>query len=127
MKFSFFTLFPQLILPYFEDSILKRARKHELIDIECINFREFATNTYQAVDNPPISGGAGQVLMFESLAYALWEARNSHIIFLSPCGKPFKQNDAARLAKKPHISFVCGRYEGFDERLIECSCQFPKI
>lgn len=120
MKFSFFTLFPQLILPYFEDSILKRARKHELIDIECINFREFATNAYQAVDNPPISGGAGQVLMFESLAYTLWEARNSHIIFLSPCGKPFKQNDAARLAKKPHISFVCGRYEGFDERLIEC-------
>lgn len=101
MKFSFFTLFPQLILPYFEDSILKRARKHELIDIECINFREFATNAYQAVDNPPISGGAGQVLMFESLAYALWEARNSHIIFLGPCGKPFKQNDAARLAKKP--------------------------
>ncbi len=119
MQFSFFTLFPQLITPYFEDSILKRARESGILKIESINFREFATNAYQKVDNPPVSGGAGQVLMFESLSHALWEARDSHIIFLSPCGKNFKQNDAIRLARKSHISFVCGRYEGFDERLIE--------
>ena len=119
MKFSFFTLFPQLITPYFEDSILKRARESGILKIESINFREFATNAYHKVDNPPVSGGAGQVLMFESLSHALWEARDSHIIFLSPCGKNFKQNDAIRLARKSHISFVCGRYEGFDERLIE--------
>lgn len=119
MRFYFFTLFPQLILPYFEDSILKRAQDKNLLEIQTINFREFATNTYHKVDNPPISGGAGQVLMFESLARALWEARDSHIIFLSPCGKTFTQNDAMRLSKKSHISFVCGRYEGFDERLIE--------
>ena len=119
MQFSFFTLFPQLITPYFEDSILKRARESGILKIESINFREFATNAYHKVDNPPVSGGAGQVLMFETLSHALWEARDSHIIFLSPCGKNFKQNDAIRLARKSHISFVCGRYEGFDERLIE--------
>lgn len=119
LQYSFFTLFPHLIAPYFEDSILKRAISAGLLGVEFIDFRDFSQNAYKKVDNPPISGGAGQVIGFEALAYALQSHLDSHIIFLSPCGKPFKQQDSVRLAKKSHISFVCGRYEGFDERLIE--------
>ncbi|MGX2984879.1 tRNA (guanosine(37)-N1)-methyltransferase TrmD [Helicobacter sp. 23-1048] len=119
LQYSFFTLFPHLIAPYFEDSILKRAIDNGLISVECIDFRDFAQNMYKKVDNPPISGGAGQVIGFEALAYALQGYLDTHIIFLSPCGKPFTQQDSVRLAKKNHISFVCGRYEGFDERLVE--------
>lgn len=119
LKYSFFTLFPHLVAPYFNDSILKRAISNGLLSVEFIDFRDFAQNAYKKIDNPPISGGAGQVINFEALAYALQGYLDSHIIFLSPCGKPFKQQDSIRLAKKKHISFVCGRYEGFDERLIE--------
>lgn len=119
MKFSFLSLFPQLIAPYFADSILKRACEKGLIEFECINMRDFASPPHFKADSAPISGGAGQVLHLEMLSLALQNLKDSHIIFLSPCGKPFCQNDSLRLSKKRHISFVCGRYEGFDERAIE--------
>ncbi|MCI7484659.1 MAG: tRNA (guanosine(37)-N1)-methyltransferase TrmD [Helicobacter sp.] len=120
MKFNFLTLFPQFLISYFEYSILKRAIAKNLIEVSCIDIREFGISTHLKVDAPPIGGGAGQVLLFEVLQNALEQVKDSHIIFLSPCAKRFCQNDAIRLAKKSHISFVCGRYEGFDERLIEC-------
>ncbi|MGI0405698.1 tRNA (guanosine(37)-N1)-methyltransferase TrmD [Helicobacter himalayensis] len=119
MKFSFLSLFPQLIAPYFTDSILKRACEKGIIKFECINLRDFTSPPHFKADFAPISGGAGQVLHLEMLALALQNFRDSHVIFLSPCGKPFNQNDSLRLSKKGHISFVCGRYEGFDERAIE--------
>lgn len=119
MRFSFLTLFPALIESYFADSILKRAVATNLISIEMINIRDYAANKYQKVDEPPISGGAGQVIRADVLSRALERLKDSHIIFLSPCGKPFNNNDAKRLSQKSHISFVCGRYEGFDERAIE--------
>lgn len=119
MKFSFLTLFPQLIESYFADSILKRALERELIDFEILNIRNYANDKYKKADEPPISGGAGQVIKADVLGRALQDVKDSHIIFLSPCGKPFNNNDALRLSQKSHISFVCGRYEGFDERVIE--------
>ncbi|BDB63716.1 tRNA (guanine-N(1)-)-methyltransferase [Helicobacter cinaedi] len=119
MRFSFLTLFPALIESYFTDSILKRAINANLISIETINIRDYALDKYQKVDEPPISGGAGQVMRADVLSRALAPLKNSHIIFLSPCGKPFNNNDAKRLSQESHISFVCGRYEGFDERAIE--------
>lgn len=119
MKFSFLTLFPALIESYFTDSILKRAIDNHLINVETINIRDYALDKYKKVDEPPISGGAGQVIKADVLSRALESVQDSHIIFLSPCGKSFESNDALRLSKKSHISFVCGRYEGFDERVIE--------
>ncbi len=119
IKFSFLTLFPTLIESYFTDSILKRAIDNGYIDIECINIRNYAHDKYKKVDMPPVSGGAGQVMKADVIAEALENLKQSHIIFLSPCGKSFNSNDASRLSKQKHISFVCGRYEGFDERLIE--------
>lgn len=119
MKFSFLTLFPALIESYFTDSILKRAIDKRCISVECVNIRDYAQNIHNKVDEPPISGGAGQVIRADVLNRALEPLSDSHIIFLSPCGKPFCHYDALRLSKKSHISFVCGRYEGFDERCIE--------
>lgn len=109
MKFSFLSLFPALIESYFSDSILKRAIQNGYIEIECINIRDYALDKYKKVDEPPISGGAGQVMRADVLSKALAPLKQSHIIFLSPCGKPFNHNDAARLSHKEHISLVCGR------------------
>ncbi|PAF46270.1 tRNA (guanosine(37)-N1)-methyltransferase TrmD [Helicobacter sp. 12S02634-8] len=120
MQFSFLSLFPNLIMHYFEDSILKNACKKHLITTHFINIRDYATDKYQKADYPQIGGGAGQVLRPDLIRDALNAIPNpKHTIFLSPAGKPFVQADAIRLAKKEHIVFVCGRYEGFDERSIE--------
>ncbi|MGL2587520.1 tRNA (guanosine(37)-N1)-methyltransferase TrmD [Helicobacter pylori] len=120
MKFSVLTLFPQLVWPYFEDSILKRALEKNLFELEVLNLRDFSANKHQKADHTLIGGGAGQILDPEMIENALHSVKNpKHTIFLSAVGKPFKQIDAMRLAQKKHVVLVCGRYEGFDERSIE--------
>lgn len=120
MRFSFLSLFPNLISSYFQDSILKNAIKKNLIQICITNIRDYAKDKYQKADYPQIGGGAGQVLRPDLIKDALDDIPDpKHIIFLSPTAKPFTQTDAIRLASKQHIVFVCGRYEGFDERCIE--------
>ncbi|MGN8530377.1 tRNA (guanosine(37)-N1)-methyltransferase TrmD, partial [Helicobacter pylori] len=95
MKFSVLTLFPQLILPYFEDSILKRALEKNLFELEVLNLRDFSANKYQKADHTLIGGGAGQILDPEMIENALHSVKNpKHTIFLSAVGKPFKQIDA---------------------------------
>ncbi len=119
MRFSFFTLFPDLITPYFQQSIMGHALCNGQIEIECINIRDFAFNKHKKVDNTLIGGGAGMLLDPFVLDCALQQAKDSRIIFLSPCGAKFSYKDSVRLSQYHHISFVCGRYEGFDERSIE--------
>ena len=121
MKISFLTLFPHLMECYFQDSILKRAQEKGLFSLEFIDFREFSTNRYKKVDKPQIGGGAGMLLEPAPIASAIEKIRtdNSWIIFATPVAKRFTQKDAKRLASKKHLVFVSGRYEGFDERLIE--------
>ena len=123
MKFSFVTLFPDLIKGYFTESILKRAIEDEKISIDLVNPRDFTTDKHNRVDAPMIGGGAGMLMTPQPLMDTLKNIRetseNAHIIFLSPVAKRFTQNDAKRLAKKEHIVFVSGRYEGIDERVIE--------
>lgn len=119
MKFSFLTLFPNLIESYFESSIMKHAKEKGLIQIDCINIRDFSQDKYKKVDNALIGGGAGMLLDPFVLHCALNHLKHSRIIFLSPCGARFNQKDSKRLSNYQHLSFVCGRYEGFDERIIE--------
>ncbi|WP_027327764.1 tRNA (guanosine(37)-N1)-methyltransferase TrmD [Helicobacter pametensis] len=120
MKFTFLTLFPSLVRFYFEDSILKRAIDQRLIEIEIVNLRDFAQNKYQKVDEPQIGGGAGQVICADVLDRALSAiSTEAHIVFLTPSAPLFSQKDSIRLAQKEHIVFVCGRYEGYDERGLE--------
>ncbi|PAF45461.1 tRNA (guanosine(37)-N1)-methyltransferase TrmD [Helicobacter sp. 11S02629-2] len=119
MKFSFITLFPELIVPYFSYSILGRACELGLIEANYINIRDYALNPYKKVDSALVGGGAGMVLLPNLLHRVLGEVKDSRILFMAPCGARFSQKDAKRLSKFSHISFVCARYEGFDERNIE--------
>lgn len=121
MRFTFLTLFPNLISGYFEDSILKRAVSNKLIDINIVNIRDFSLHKCKKADDFQVGGGAGLVLCADVLSRALESVitKDSHIIYLTPVAKRFIQNDAKRLASHSHIIFICGRYEGVDERIIE--------
>ncbi len=123
MNYTFVTLFSNLIEGYFKDSILKRAIEKGLLDINYLNPRDYSTNKHFKVDDTAVGGGAGMVMNPQPLFAALDDLKskdeNVHVVFLTPVAKPFVQNDAKRLAKKSHIAFVSGRYEGIDERVIE--------
>ena len=123
MKFTFVTLFPNLIEPYFYDSILKRAIDSGFISFEFYNPRDFTKNKHLKVDAQMVSGGAGMLMtcqpLFDCLDKVKKENPDAYIIFPLAAAKPFRQNDAKRLAKKKNIVFVSGRYEGIDERVIE--------
>jgi tRNA (guanine37-N1)-methyltransferase len=123
MRFSFVTLFPELIKGYFSESILKRAIEDEKISVDYYNPRDYTTDKHNRVDAPMVGGGAGMLMTPQPLMDTLADIKNTspeaHIIFLSPVAKLFKQNDAKRLATKEHIVLVSGRYEGIDERVIE--------
>ncbi len=123
MKIVFFTLFPSLIFPYFEDSVLKKAKEKNLFEIECVDFRDFSADKNKKVDTYIAGGGAGMIIDNSALRNALSEYKkrypNAKTIFLTPVGKRYNQKDAVRFAKEEVLFLVCGRYEGFDERLIE--------
>ncbi len=125
MKFSFVTLFPNIIDGYFGDSILRRAIDDDKIEIDFYNPREFTTDKHNRVDAPMVGGGAGMLMtpqpLLDTINSIKESSEDAYVIFLSPVAKPFVQNDAKRLAKKSHIVFVSGRYEGIDERVIEQS------
>lgn len=123
MKYIFVSLFPELIKGYFSDSILNRAIQKNLIEIEFFNPRDYSNDRYKKVDEYLIGGGAGLLLkpepLFETLKDIKNRYRDSYFIFLTPVGKLFNQNDSVRLSKKSTLVFVCGRYEGIDERILE--------
>jgi len=123
MKFTFVTLFSNLVEGYFQDSILKRAIDKDIFSVDYLNPRDFSDNKHSKVDDTAVGGGAGMVMNPQPLYSALDELKNQdedvYVVFMTPVAKPFSQNDAKRLAKKSHIAFVSGRYEGIDERVIE--------
>jgi len=123
MTYTFVTLFSNLIEGYFKDSILKRAIDKDILDINYLNPRDYSKNKHFKVDDTAVGGGAGMVMnpqpLFDALDDLKSKDENVHVVFLTPVAKPFVQNDAKRLAKKSHIAFVSGRYEGIDERVIE--------
>jgi len=120
VKFTVLTIFPEMFAP-FQESILKRAQKAGIIEIDLLNFREFAESKHKNVDDLPYGGGAGMVLKPEPIFAAvrsLPKTEKSRIILLSPQGKVFRQEDACRwVASYDHLIFLCGHYEGFDERI----------
>ncbi len=123
MHFTFVTLFWSLMEGYFGDSILNRAIKNGILEVDHLNPRDFSADRHKKVDNTMAGGGAGMVMtpqpLFDALKYLKRESHDVHIVFATPVGKPFDQKDARRLAKKRHIAFVSGRYEGIDERVVE--------
>ena len=123
MKFTYVTLFSDLIEFYFKDSILKRAVDAGLLSYEFYDPREYTKNKHLKVDDTMYGGGAGMLMtpqpLFDTLDDIKKKNPDAYIVFPLAAAKPFKQNDAKRLAKKSNLVFVSGRYEGIDERVIE--------
>ncbi|MDO4467630.1 MAG: tRNA (guanosine(37)-N1)-methyltransferase TrmD [Bacillota bacterium] len=121
MKISVLTLFPEYFEPLLHTSIIKRAKEKELFEFETVDFRTFTKEKHGHVDDTPYGGGAGMVLMCQPILDALKSIRteNSTVILLTPQGKTFKQEIARELSLKDHLIFICGHYEGFDERIRE--------
>lgn len=119
MKISILTLFPEVMTPYLETSILKRAKLKGAVEIEVKQIRDFTKDKYGRVDTPPIGGGAGLIEKIQPIVDAVRSVKtsDSHVIFFSPRGKTFTQQMAKDLAKKNHLILISGHYEGVDERL----------
>ncbi len=120
MRFTYVTIFSNLIEGYFQDSILKRGIESGKFSVDYLNPRDFSLSKHHKVDDTAAGGGAGMVMTPQPLFDTLKTLpEDAHIIFVAPVGKQFTQNDAKRLATKSHVVFVSGRYEGIDERVVE--------
>lgn len=122
MKIHVLTLFPEMFEGVFGGSILKRAQERGAVSLETINFREFSENKHKKVDDYPYGGGAGMLLapqpIFDAVAsIPKVSQRSPRIIMLCPQGAPFTQLKAEELAREEQLIFLCGHYEGFDERI----------
>jgi len=121
MKFDVLTLFPGMFESPLRESILGRALERGLIQFSAHNLRDWAEGRHKVTDDTPYGGGDGMVMKPEPIARALAELKarspGSRVLLLTPQGRPFSQRDAWALAVEPGLIFVCGRYEGFDERV----------
>lgn len=123
MKIIYLTIFPELFRSFFSTSLIEKAQSKNLISLNTVNIREFAEPPHFKVDDSPYGGGPGMVMKPEPLVKAIESTEkklsNPKKILLSASGKIFTQKDALRLSKEESIIFVCGRYEGVDERVSE--------
>lgn len=133
MKVDVLTLFPEMFHGVFETSILGKAQTKGIVSLHAINFREYAGNKHGQVDDMPYGGGGGMVLKPEPIFNAVesitgTEAENGtvdpskkppRIILMCPQGETFTQKKAEELSKEDHLIFICGHYEGYDERIRE--------
>lgn len=122
MIIDILTLFPGMFDGFINESIIKRARDKGIVKINIIDFRKYSKLSNNQVDDTPYGGGGGMVLMIEPIYDALKEIKDNdkdaYVILLTPDGKKFRQEEAVYLSKnKKHLVFICGHYEGFDERI----------
>lgn len=137
MKFHIITIFPEIFNSYFNESILKRAQKNNIININIHDLRQWTTDKHRTVDDAPYGGGAGMVMKVEPIYKAIealksqitknksqtnsipqrYAGQNSKIILLSAKGKTWNQQMAKKYSKLDEVIMICGRYEGIDERV----------
>ncbi|MCO6435905.1 MAG: tRNA (guanosine(37)-N1)-methyltransferase TrmD [Phycisphaerae bacterium] len=124
MRIDILTLFPEVFEPFLESSIVGRARRAGLVSIGCTNIRDFTHDKHRTVDDRPFGGGPGMVMMcgpvFEAVEHIEGSrAETSTRVLLSPRGEPLTQSIVETLARETWLVFLCGHYEGFDERIHE--------
>lgn len=121
MKCAILTLFPEAIKPYLEESILGLAQERGLLEVVYVNFRDFTKDRHRTVDDRPFGGGPGMVLKPEPIFEAVEATEQAHgpfhKVLLCPRGAGYTQAKARELVQEDQILFLCGRYEGFDERI----------
>ncbi|MBQ3119100.1 MAG: tRNA (guanosine(37)-N1)-methyltransferase TrmD [Clostridia bacterium] len=122
MRFDILTLFPDMMRTILDESIIGRAQKSEILEINCINIRDFANNKHNSVDDYPYGGGFGMLMQappiyraYESVA----QGEKPYTVYMSPQGKVLTQDKVIELSKKDRIVILCGHYEGVDERVLE--------
>lgn len=124
MNYHVLTLFPEMITQGLGVSILGKAMEKELITLEAVNIRDYTTNKHMKVDDYPYGGGAGMVMQAQPI-YDSYQAvkekigYSPRVIYLTPQGKVFNQEMAIDFAKEKDLVFLCGHYEGVDERVLE--------
>ena len=125
MKIDVLSLFPEMFSGVFGSSILKKAEEKQAVSYNVVNFREFSESKHGTVDDYPYGGGAGMVLKAQPIFSAVehlqqqCESKKPRVILLCPQGERYNQKKAEELAAEEHLIFICGHYEGYDERIRE--------
>ena len=124
MQFYIMTLFPEMVMNGLNTSITGRAIQKGLLSVEAVNIRDYAFNKHNSVDDYPYGGGAGMLMQAEPVyqCYHTLEERigkRPRVVYLSPQGETFHQKMAQELAEEEELVFLCGHYEGIDERVLE--------
>ena len=122
MRFDVLTLFPDLFPGYLGQSLLKRAIDADLVQVHLHNIRDWATDKHKSVDDRPFGGGPGMVLRVEPVVAAVEAVQrqsepSGHLVMMTPQGRRLDQSTVESLAQHPRLILLCGRYEGFDERV----------
>ncbi len=124
MKIDILTLFPEVMEATLKSSIIGRAESKGILEINCIQIRDFAVGKHRQVDDYPYGGGMGMVMQAEPI-FKAYESVTAGLdykpktIYLSPQGRTFRQSTAKRLSKEKHLVLICGHYEGVDQRLLD--------
>lgn len=122
MRIDYLTLFPEMFEGVLNHSILKRAQDKGMLAVNTVNFRDYAENKHNQVDDYPFGGGQGMVLKPEPIFNALeslQQTAETRVVLMCPQGEPFTQEKAQELSEAEHLVFICGHYEGYDERIRE--------
>lgn len=121
MKIDILSLFPGMFDGFLNESIIKRAINKGLVEVNIIDFRKYSKLSNSQVDDTPYGGGGGMVLRIEPIYDALMDikkdSKDAKVILMTPDGVPYKQSIATSLKNEKHLIFICGHYEGFDERI----------
>ncbi len=121
MKIQILTIFPEVCRSVFSESILKRAQEKNLAVLEAVDLRKWTSDKHRTVDDAPYGGGPGMVMKIEPIDLALSEIRSpeSHVILMTPQGRKLTDNVARELSQKTDLIFLCGHYEGIDQRVAD--------
>lgn len=124
MKFVVMTLFPEMLSPFFTQSIIGRAVESGAISVETVNIRDYTENKHRKVDDTPYGGGAGMIMACQPIvschrAVTQTLSGTVHTVYMSPQGSVLTQEKARRLSEYDNVVVLCGHYEGVDERAIE--------
>ncbi len=126
MKFDVMTLFPDMVSAVLSESIIGRAQSGGYIQVECHNIRDFSTDKHRKTDDTPYGGGMGMVMTcqpifdcYDSIAKNIPEGNKTRVIYMSPKGRIFNHDIAVELSQYDNLVFLCGHYEGVDQRVID--------
>ncbi len=121
LQIDILTIFPRMLDGILGESMLKRAQEAGLVQIRCVNLRDYATGVHLSTDDRPYGGGPGMVMKPEPVFKAVEALRRpeTQVLLMTPQGEPFKQAIAMELSKEAHLLIICGHYEGVDERIRE--------